>query len=147
MVLGDYGEVIVLDWGLAKVMAGAAAAIAVNAFDERGSTSHNAGSGAWHAGEVCAEQAEGRLDLMGIAPMSTAWCDTLRDPDRPASVHRAHSTEVLRQVVHEPATARTIVAADVAGTGGHLPQGVGQGIEEALRRAVSWRAICTLVGR
>ena len=61
VVLGDYGEVIVLDWGLAKVMGGAdgESAAPQALLSERGSTSHNAGSSAWHAGVYGARASRG----------------------------------------------------------------------------------------
>jgi serine/threonine-protein kinase len=69
VVLGDYGEVVVLDWGLAKTVgqpeADGADPLTVSAPGEAQATLQGEVLGT--AGYMAPEQAEGRLDLLGPA--------------------------------------------------------------------------------
>lgn len=72
IVLGDFGEVVVLDWGLAKVVGQAEApadgeAPAVESPDERGEGLTLEGQRLGTPGFIAPELAEGRHELVGIA--------------------------------------------------------------------------------
>ena len=107
VVLGDYGEVIVLDWGLAKVLGQA---------DEAGPAAGSAGSSegtspeATTAGQVLGtpafmapEQASGRIDLVGpksdVHGLGAILYDILTG--RPPFTGK-DTVEVLRHVVNDP---------------------------------------------
>jgi tetratricopeptide (TPR) repeat protein len=105
VVLGDYGEVVVLDWGLAKLVGGpegtSASALRVG---------HESGRGETIAGQVLGtpaymapEQAEGRLDAIerraDVYGLGAILYEILAG--RPPFVG-SDTTELLRQVVHEP---------------------------------------------
>ncbi len=116
VVLGDFGEVIVLDWGLAKVLgegnrdepsAGPAAAVS----GERPGEETVAGQVLGTPAYMAPEQAEGRLDLLGPATdvyglgailyEILAGHPPFRGPD---------AREVMRQVAQEsPVSPRAIV--------------------------------------
>jgi serine/threonine-protein kinase len=115
VVLGDYGEVMVLDWGLAKVTGvadGEAAPVAVEAgvgdTGERTIAGQVLGTPAYMA----PEQAEGRPDLLDertdIYGLGAVLYEVLTGQPPFAG---PDTTAVLRQVVHEPPTPpRAVVA-------------------------------------
>ena len=91
VVLGDYGEVIVLDWGLAKVVGeveGDAAPVALEADGDADSRSI-AGQVLGTPAYMAPEQAEGRLDLLE-RPYRRVWSGggAVRAAGRAAAVRR-----------------------------------------------------------
>ncbi len=115
VVLGDYGEVILLDWGLARLISqadaeGEAAGPPVKCDGD--------GEGTWH-GQVLGtpaymapEQAEGRLDQLGAATDIYGLGAILYEilTGRPPFTG-TETTAVLRQVIHQPpAGPRSLVA-------------------------------------
>jgi tetratricopeptide (TPR) repeat protein/tRNA A-37 threonylcarbamoyl transferase component Bud32 len=111
VVLGDYGEVMVLDWGLAKLM---------NRPDEETAPLELPGDGqadATQQGQVLGtpaymapEQADGRLDLLGPASDVYGLGAILYEiiTGQPP-FHGTDTPAVLRQVVHEaPARPRSL---------------------------------------
>jgi len=104
VVLGDYGEVIVLDWGLAKVMGEAEGDAVPVAPDAEGSA-----EGGTVAGQVLGtpaymapEQAEGRLDLLDARTDVYGLGAILYELLAGQPPFTGQETEaVLRQVVHE----------------------------------------------
>jgi serine/threonine-protein kinase len=106
VVLGDYGEVIVLDWGLARLLGqpdgqGDAAPVPVLGEGESGATVQGQVLGT--PAYMAPEQAEGRLDLLGPATdvygLGAVLYEVLSGrPPFPGS----ETTAVLRQVIHEP---------------------------------------------
>jgi serine/threonine-protein kinase len=111
VVLGDYGEVIVLDWGLARLMDQPdedAAPLSVAAGGELDATVQGQVLGT--PAYMAPEQAEGRLDLLGPATdvygLGAILYEVLagRPPFRGGD-----TTAVLRLVVHEaPARPRSL---------------------------------------
>jgi serine/threonine-protein kinase len=116
VVLGDYGEVIVLDWGLAKVTGAdddapaadwAPVAVAGEGAREETVAGQVLGTPAYMA----PEQAEGRLDLLeartDVYGLGAVLYEVLcGQPPFPAGT----TTAVLRRVVHEaPAPPRAVV--------------------------------------
>jgi serine/threonine-protein kinase len=111
VVLGDYGEVIVLDWGLARLVGqadGEAAPLELSEEGQAGGTVQGQVLGT--PAYMAPEQAEGRLDLLG--PVSDVYglgailyeILTGRPPFRGDD-----TTAVLRQVVHvAPARPRSV---------------------------------------
>jgi serine/threonine-protein kinase len=112
VVLGDYGEVIVLDWGLARLLAETEADTApleVPASSDLAQTIQGQVLGT--PAYMAPEQAEGRLDQLGpptdVYGLGAVLYEVLtgRPPFR-----SDESTALLRQVVHEtPARPRSLV--------------------------------------
>jgi serine/threonine-protein kinase len=105
VVLGDYGEVILLDWGLARLLDQADAAADAPPVD----VPRDADGEGTLAGQVLGtpaymapEQAEGRLDRLGPATDVYGLGAILYEvlTGRPP-FHGPETTAVLRQVVHE----------------------------------------------
>ena len=113
VVLGDYGEVIVLDWGLAKVVGeveGDAAPLQLPEDDSDGRTM--AGQVLGTPAYMSPEQAEGRLDLLDARTDVYALGAVLYQvlAGRPP-FEGPDTTAVLRQVIQElPLPPRTFVA-------------------------------------
>jgi serine/threonine-protein kinase len=104
VVLGDYGEVIVLDWGLARLMdqpADEAAPLQLPPEEEADATMQGQVLGT--PAYMAPEQAEGRLDLLGPATDVYGLGAILYEilTGRPPFV-AGEATAVLRRVVHEP---------------------------------------------
>jgi serine/threonine-protein kinase len=115
VVLGDYGEVIVLDWGLARLLSPAAgcgepAAAPVTAEAEVKATVQGEVLGT--PAFMAPEQAEGRLDQLGPATDVYGLGAILYELLTGQPPFTApETTAVLRQVIHElPARPRAIVA-------------------------------------
>jgi serine/threonine protein kinase len=103
VVLGDYGEVIVLDWGLARVLAetdGDAAPLEVPAQSDVDVTV--AGQVLGTPAYMAPEQAEGRLDQLGPATDVYGLGATLYEvlTGKPP-FEGNETTAVLRRVIHE----------------------------------------------
>jgi serine/threonine protein kinase len=116
VVLGDYGEVIVLDWGLARIL-GQSDADADTALPpvavEGGVDGTVQGQVLGTPAYMAPEQAEGRLDQLGPATDVYGLGAILYEvlTGRPPFTG-ADTTAVLRQVVHEqPDPPRSVVAA------------------------------------
>jgi tRNA A-37 threonylcarbamoyl transferase component Bud32 len=115
VVLGDYGEVMVLDWGLAKVAGeaeGEAARVAVGADGGPAGEQTVAGQVLGTPAYMSPEQAEGRLDLLDartdVYGLGAVLYSVLTGQAPFAGVD---TTSVLRRVVHEPpAPPRSVVA-------------------------------------
>jgi serine/threonine-protein kinase len=111
VVLGDYGEVIVLDWGLAKLLGqpeGDLAPLEVEAGGDGTVQGQVLGTPAYMA----PEQAEGRLDQLGpttdVYGLGAALYEILTG--RPQFIGE-ETAAVLRQVIHDaPARPRAVVA-------------------------------------
>ena len=140
VVLGDFGEVIVLDWGLAKLVdrpeagRGRPPVVLDAPRTTRGHTMPGQVLGT--PAYMAPEQAEGRTDRIDRRTRRLrAGGDPVRDPDRPAAVRRlGHATEVLPQVREEsPPRPRQVCPAVAAGAGGGLPAGDGQAARGPLR--------------
>jgi serine/threonine-protein kinase len=105
VVLGDFGEVIVLDWGLARLIdqpdAEQAAPMEVPAESEVAATVQGQVLGT--PAYMAPEQAEGRLDQLGPATDVYGLGAILYEilTGRPPFTG-AETTEVLRLVIHEP---------------------------------------------
>jgi serine/threonine protein kinase len=104
VVLGDYGEVIVLDWGLARLMEekeADASPLEVPAQNEVAATV--AGQVLGTPAYMAPEQAEGRLDLLSPATDVYGLGATLYEllTDRLPFTGR-DTMGLLRQVIHEP---------------------------------------------
>jgi serine/threonine-protein kinase len=106
VVLGDYGEVMVLDWGLAKVAGeaeGEAAPVAVEADGGDSVEQTVAGQVLGTPAYMSPEQAEGRLDLLDartdVYGLGAILYEVLTGQ---APFAGPDTTAVLRQVVHEP---------------------------------------------
>ncbi len=114
VVLGDYGEVIVLDWGLAKVLGlaeGEALAAPVTLPAERSGDDTMAGQVLGTPAYMSPEQAEGRLDLLeartDVYGLGAILYEILTG--RPPFVE-TKTTDMLRQVIHDkPVPPHTIV--------------------------------------
>ncbi|HLN30630.1 MAG TPA: protein kinase [Gemmataceae bacterium] len=105
VVLGDYGEVIVLDWGLAKVVGeveGDAAPVALEADGDADSRSI-AGQVLGTPAYMAPEQAEGRLDLLDVRTDVYGLGAVLYEllAGRPP-FDGSDTTAVLQRVIHEP---------------------------------------------
>jgi serine/threonine protein kinase/tetratricopeptide (TPR) repeat protein len=116
VVLGDYGEVVVLDWGLAKLMnqaeADVEAAPPVMASSEAEATVHGQVLGT--PAYMAPEQAEGRLDLLGPATDTYGLGAILYEilAGQPPFTG-AETATVLRQVVHKPPARPSTLASAV----------------------------------
>jgi serine/threonine-protein kinase len=116
IVLGDYGEVIVLDWGLAKVLghaeSDAAADRAPVALQGEGARDETvAGQVLGTPAYMAPEQAEGRLDLLDtrtdVYGLGAVLYEVLTGQPPFAA---GDTTAVLRRVVHDaPQPPRTVV--------------------------------------
>jgi serine/threonine protein kinase len=115
VVLGDYGEVVVLDWGLAKLMdqaeADGEAAPPVVASSEAEATVHGQMLGT--PAYMAPEQAEGRLDLLGPATdtygLGAIMYEILTGKPPFAG---SETADVLRQVIQDvPAKPSTLAKA------------------------------------
>src|SRR6516162_5786103 len=114
VVLGDYGEVMVLDWGLAKLLdrpEGPTPAVALQGSEDRGETQQGQVLGT--PSYMAPEQAEGRLDLLGprtdVYGLGALLYEILTGQP-PFS--GSDTQEVLQRVIHEtPARPRALVAA------------------------------------
>ncbi len=113
IVLGDYGEVVVLDWGLARVVGEddeSAAPVRVGPGGEAGETSQGQVLGT--PAYMAPEQAEGRLDRLGpgtdVYGLGAILYEILAGrPPFPGT----ETTEVLRRVIHDtPPPPRQVVA-------------------------------------
>jgi tetratricopeptide (TPR) repeat protein len=106
VVLGDFGEVLVLDWGLAKVLQQPEATEAAPdgpAAPARPASLTQAGSVLGTPGFMSPEQAEGRLERLGPASDVYSLGALLYEilTGRPP-FQGGKTAEVLRQVIHEP---------------------------------------------
>jgi serine/threonine-protein kinase len=106
VVLGDYGEVMVLDWGLAKVAGeadGDSALVAVEADGGAAGEQTVAGQVLGTPAYMSPEQAEGRLDLLDartdVYGLGAVLYEVLTGQ---APFSGPDTTAVLRRVVHEP---------------------------------------------
>jgi serine/threonine-protein kinase len=114
VVLGDYGEVIVLDWGLAKVAGEAEAEgampLEMPAGEEVQATQQGQVLGT--PAYMAPEQAEGRLDLLDVRTDAYGLGAVLYEIlTGRAPFEGSDTTGVLRRVVHEePAPPRSIIA-------------------------------------
>jgi len=108
VLLGDYGEVVVIDWGLAKEVggdvtpaAGAAEADLASAHPAATLAGHILGTPAYMA----PEQAAGRLDRTGFPTDVYGLCAILYEilTGQPPFLG-GNALEVLRRVEHEPPT-------------------------------------------
>jgi serine/threonine-protein kinase len=111
VVLGDYGEVIVLDWGLAKLMDrpdDQTAPLELPAEGQADGTVQGQVLGT--PAYMAPEQAEGRLDLLGPASDVYGLGTILYEILTSRPPFKGHDpTAVLRQVVHEaPARVRSL---------------------------------------
>src|SRR6516165_2038234 len=114
VVLGDYGEVMVLDWGLAKLLArpeGPTPAVALPGGSNHAETQQGQVLGT--PSYMAPEQAEGRLDLLGprtdVYGLGALLYEILTGQP-PFS--GSDTQEVLQRVIHEtPARPRALVAA------------------------------------
>src|SRR5262249_29249369 len=118
VVLGDYGEVIVLDWGLARLVRqdGAdgedAGATPVDSETQAGATSLGQVLGT--PSYMAPEQAEGRLDLLSPATDVYGLGATLYEVLTGKAPFTGPKTlDVLKQVAHEPPPPPRSVAAGV----------------------------------
>jgi serine/threonine-protein kinase len=116
VVLGDYGEVIVLDWGLARLLhqapgEGDAVPVQVSAESEAGATVQGQVLGT--PAYMAPEQAEGRLDQLGPATDVYGLGAVLYEILAGRAPFRGKETApVLRQVIYEPpARPRSMVGA------------------------------------
>jgi tetratricopeptide (TPR) repeat protein/tRNA A-37 threonylcarbamoyl transferase component Bud32 len=116
-ILGDYGEVIVLDWGLAKVIGeaeGDALPVAVETDDDTGSRTV-AGQVLGTPAYMAPEQAEGRLDLLDartdVYGLGAILYEVLAG--KPPFVGSDTAT-VLRRVTHEPPIPPRAVVSEVS---------------------------------
>lgn len=113
VVLGDYGEVIVLDWGLAKLIGEAdeeAAPLQLAAETDATMQGQVLGTPAYMA----PEQAEGRLDQLGPASDVYGLGAILYEILTGIPPFRGNNTEeVLRSVVHETPTRPRSIARGV----------------------------------
>jgi serine/threonine-protein kinase len=116
VVLGDYGEVIVLDWGLARLLhqapgEGDAVPVQVSAESEAGATVQGQVLGT--PAYMAPEQAEGQLDQLGPATDVYGLGAVLYEILAGRAPFRGTETAaVLRQVIYEsPARPRLLVGA------------------------------------
>src|SRR5581483_10658458 len=111
VVLGDFGEVIVLDWSLARVMGQSDEGAAPLEVSTNGQTDETAqGQVLGTPAYMAPEQAEGRLDLLGPATDVYGLGAILYEilAGRPP-FQGDDTTAVLRRVVHEaPARPRSV---------------------------------------
>jgi hypothetical protein len=118
VVLGDYGEVIVLDWGVARIMGqadGEAEPLELSAEGQAEATAQGQVLGT--PAYMAPEQAEGRLDRLGPATDVYGLGAILYEilTGRPPFSGGA-ATAVLRQVVHEaPQRPRSVTPGAPAG--------------------------------
>jgi serine/threonine protein kinase len=115
VVLGDYGEVIVLDWGLARLLdqaEEAAVSLERPVDGQAGATVQGQVLGT--PAYMAPEQAEGRLDLLGLATDVYGLGAILYEilTGRPPFAG-PETTAVLRQVIHEAPARPGAVAAGV----------------------------------
>ena len=114
VVLGDFGEVILLDWGLAKLLDQAeenSELPQVIVEHDRTAQRDSTRPGAWHPGVHGAEQAKGRLDSIDertdVYGLGAMLYEILSGQ---APFHGSDTEEVLRQVrEEEPAAPRQFV--------------------------------------
>src|SRR5262249_30912296 len=107
VVLGDYGEVMVLDWGLAKVIGDVEgdpdAPVPVTLAPEEGESGTIAGQVLGTPAYMAPEQAEGRLDRLeartDVYGLGAILYEILTGSPPFAG---PDTTAVLRRVVHEP---------------------------------------------
>jgi serine/threonine protein kinase len=115
VVLGDYGEVVVLDWGLARLMGQAhadgegAAPLQVAGASEAEATVQGQVLGT--PAYMAPEQAEGRLDQLGPATDTYGLGAILYEILAGKAPFRGPEADVLRQVIREaPDRPRSLVA-------------------------------------
>jgi serine/threonine-protein kinase len=118
VVLGDFGEVMVLDWGLARLLdrsEGAAPAVTLHSGEDRGETQQGQVLGT--PSYMAPEQAEGLLDQLGprtdVYGLGAILYEILTGQPPFTGVD---TQEVLQRVIHEvPARPRALVAATPRG--------------------------------